>query len=136
MPARLVGSLILVTCLLWMFPSSSTAVGPSLPVEPDEGTRVDELFDSESRLYLSLYSLKGDGIVDYIAGRFVREHARNEYGNPIYYAERFPMFYWWNHILWVDRDQDGVNGNELVYQENVDFDRKRYKPCLFNGQLC
>ncbi len=136
MPARLAGSLILIACLLWMFLSSSTAAGPSLPVEPDEGTRVDELFDSESRLYLSLYSLKGDGAVDYITGRFVREQARSEYGNPIYYTERFPMFYWWNHILWIDRDQDGVNGNELVYQENVDFDRKRYKPCLFNGQLC
>jgi hypothetical protein len=136
MPARLVGSLILVACLLWMFPSSSAAAGPSLPMEPDEGTRVDELFDSESRLYLSLYSLKGDGAVDYITGRFVREHTRSEYGNPIYYTERFPMFYWWNHILWIDRDQDGVNGNELIYQENVDFDRKRYKPCLFNGQLC
>jgi len=29
-----------------------------------------------------------------------------------------------------------VNGNETVYKENVDFDRSRYKPCLFNGQIC
>lgn len=112
------------------------AAGPSLPVEPDEGTRLEEIFDSEVRLYLFLYSLKGDGKVDYVTGRFVREQARSEFGNPIYYTERHPMFYWWNHTLWSDREQDGVNGNEEVYKENVEFDRSRFKPCLFNGQPC
>jgi hypothetical protein len=29
-----------------------------------------------------------------------------------------------------------VNGNERVYQENMEFDISRYKPCSFNGQLC
>jgi len=29
-----------------------------------------------------------------------------------------------------------VNGNERVYQENIDFDLSRYKPCTFNGQAC
>jgi hypothetical protein len=29
-----------------------------------------------------------------------------------------------------------VNGNERVYQENVEFDSSRYKPCTFNGQPC
>lgn len=112
------------------------AAGLSLPVEPDEGTRLEEIFDSEVRLYLFLYSLKGDGKVDYVSGRFVREQARSEFGNPIYYTERYPMFYWWNHTLWSDREQDGVNGNEEVYKENVEFDRSRFKPCLFNGQPC
>ena len=112
--------------------TSVTHVGAgSLPSEPDVSTRLDELYDSESRLYLFLYSLKGDGSVDYVTGRFVREHARS-----VYDTERFPMFYWWNHALWADREQDGVNGNETVYKENVDFDRSRYKPCLFNGQVC
>ncbi len=31
---------------------------------------------------------------------------------------------------------DGVNGNERVYQEDLDFDVSRYKPCVFNGQKC
>jgi len=105
-------------------------------VEPDEATRVDELLDNESQMYLMLYSLNSDGKVDYVTGRRVQEQVRSEFGNPVYYAARFPFFYWWNHTLWVDQEQDGVNGNEAVYQENVDFDQSRYKPCLFNGQPC
>jgi len=135
MRTRLVGLVLMIVCVVGI-PSARQAAAGSLPTEPDVTTRVDELYDSESRLYLFLYSLKGDGTVDYVAGRFVREHARSEYGNPVYDTERFPIFYWWNHTLWADRDQDGVNGNETVYKEDVDFDRSRYKPCLFNGQVC
>lgn len=108
----------------------------SLPVEPDENTRVDELYDHEARMFLFLYSLKGNGEVDYVTARMVQDHARSHYGNPVYYTERYPLFYWWNHTMWNDPEQDGVNGNEKVYQENVDFDKSRYKPCLFNGQPC
>jgi len=108
----------------------------NLPIEPDENLRVDELYDHEARLFLMLFSLKGNGEVDYVTGRMVQEHARSHYGNPVYYTEKFPLFYWWNHTMWNDPEQDGVNGNEKVYQENIDFDQTRYKPCLFNGQPC
>ncbi len=133
--ARVFRTIALAACLLWA-PLPGVHAGSSLPVEPEETTRVDELIDNESRLYLLLYSLNGDGKVDYVTGRRVQEQVRSEFGNPVYYAARFPFFYWWNHTLWVDQEQDGVNGNEVVYQENVDFDRSRYKPCMFNGQLC
>jgi hypothetical protein len=107
-----------------------------LPVEPDVSTRIDELYDHEARLFLMLYSLKGDGHVDYITGRMVQEYARSNFGNPVYQTEVHPLFYWWNHIMWNDPEQDGVNGNERIYQENVEFDISRYKPCTFNGQPC
>jgi hypothetical protein len=107
-----------------------------LPVEPDENTRVDELYDHEARMFLFLYSLRGDGVVDYVTGRMVEEHARSNYGNPVYYTEPYPLFYWWNHTMYNDPERDGVNGNERVYQENIDFDKSRYKPCTFNGQPC
>jgi hypothetical protein len=107
-----------------------------LPAEPDENTRVDELYDHEARMFLFLYSLKGNGEVDYVTGRMVEEHARSNYGNPVYYTEPYPLFYWWNHTMYNDPERDGVNGNEKVYQENVDFDKSRYKPCTFNGQPC
>jgi hypothetical protein len=107
-----------------------------LPVEPDISTRIDELYDHEARLFLMLYSLKGDGHVDYITGRMVQEYARSNFGNPVYQTEVHPLFYWWNHIMWNDPEQDGVNGNERIYQENVEFDISRYKPCTFNGQPC
>jgi hypothetical protein len=107
-----------------------------LPVEPDVSTRIDELYDHEARLFLMLYSLKGDGQVDYITGRMVQEYARSNFGNPVYQTEVNPLFYWWNHIMWNDPEQDGVNGNERIYQGNVEFDITRYKPCTFNGQPC
>ena len=116
-------------------PISNPAVHP-LPPEPEETTRIDEIYDQESRLFLSLYSLKGDGEVDYITGRTVQGHIRSAYGNPVYYLPEHPIFYWWNHTMWNDPLLDGVNGNELVYQEDIDFDTSRYKPCLFNGQPC
>jgi len=124
---------------LMMFASveaSSASSALPLPVEPDESTRVDEIYDQESNLFLSLYSLKGDGDVDYITGRTVQGHIRSSYGNPVYYLPEHPIFYWWNHTMWNDPQLDGVNGNELVYQEDIDFDTSRYKPCLFNGQPC
>ena len=108
----------------------------NLPIEPDENLRVDELYDHEARLFLMLFSLKGNGEVDYVTGRMVQEHARSHYGNPVYYTKKFPLFYWWNHTMWNDPERDGVNGNERVYQENIDFDLSRYKPCTFNGQPC
>lgn len=117
----------------------STPVGRTegtLPVEPDLNSRIDELYDHEARMFLMLYSLRGNGEVDYVTGRLVQDYARSHYGNPVYYTESFPLFYWWNHTMWNDPEQDGVNGNERVYQENVDFDVSRYKPCLFNGQPC
>ncbi|WP_342348251.1 hypothetical protein [uncultured Nitrospira sp.] len=115
-------------------PSPSTTL--ALPSEPDENTRIDEIYDQESLMLLSLYSLKGNGKADYITGRTVEQHVRSTYGNPVYYTLEFPIFYWWNHTMWNDPFVDGVNGNEQVYQEETDFDVSRYKPCAFNGQLC
>ncbi len=107
-----------------------------LPGEPDENTRVEEIYDQETRMILFLYSLKGTEDVDYVVGRNVRDHQQSVYGNPVYYFETHPLFYWWNHTMWNDPEQDGVNGNEQIYQEDIEFDASRYKPCLFNGQPC
>lgn len=115
---------------------SQSSAKDVLPIEPDVSTRIDELYDHEARLFLMLYSLKGDGHVDYVTGRMVQEYARSNFGNPVYQTEMHPLFYWWNHIMWNDPEQDGVNGNERIYQENVEFDLSRYKPCTFNGQPC
>ena len=119
------------------FIASSLALSqPNLPIEPDEETRLEEIYDHESRMVMFLYSLKGTDTVDYVVGRKVWEHQRSVYGNPVYYLESYPLFYWWNHTMYNDPEQDGVNGNELVYKEKTDFDASRYKPCLFNGQPC
>ncbi len=119
-------------------PSAPTSTGAkaALPVEPDIELRLDELYDHESRMFVFLYSLEGTGEVDYVTARMVALHSRSNYGNPVYYTEPYPLFYWYDHTMWNDPEQDGVNGNERIYGENIDFDPTRYKPCLFNGQRC
>lgn len=133
--------LILRWCLLAFVLSSAATVSQAtpyspLPLEPEYDVRIDELYDHEARLFILLYSLKGNGEVDYITARPVLEYSRSNYGNPVYYTDQNPLFYWWNHTMWNDPEMDGVNGNERVYQENIEFDISRYKPCLFNGQPC
>lgn len=143
---RVVGESVRIVCLpalicfvftgfLWSHPVTGWSAG-SLPAEPDLNTRLDELYDHEARLFIMLYSLSGNGQVDYVTARLVQEYSRSAYGNPIYQTEAQPLFYWWNHTMWNDPEQDGVNGNEKIYQENTDFDISRYKPCVFNGQPC
>jgi len=132
-PLQLAACVLTVSLLL---PWSGVWTKEVLPLEPDLATRLDELYDHEARLFLMLYSLHGDGKVDYVTGRLVREYTRSSYGNPVYQTEVYPLFYWWNHTMYNDPEQDGVNGNERVYQENIDFDILRYKPCTFNGQPC
>ena len=128
--------ILIVALAATLITSSFVWSKPNLPPEPDEETRLEEIYDHESRMVLFLYSLKGTDIVDYVVGRKVWDHQRSVYGNPVYYVESHPVFYWWNHTMYNDPEQDGVNGNELVYEEEVDFDASRYKPCLFNGQPC
>src|SRR3989454_11761584 len=95
MRTRLVSLVLMIVCVVGITSASHVAAG-SLPLEPEVTTRVDELYDRESRLYLFLYSLKGDGTVDYVAGRFVRDQARSENGNPVADTEGVTIFYWWN----------------------------------------
>jgi hypothetical protein len=128
---RVAASLLLAVLLF--IPATSAWSQDPLPIEPDLNSRLDELYDHEARLFIMLYSLHGDGKVDYITGRLVQEYTRSNYGNPVYYTEPYPLFYWWDHTMFNDPDQDGVNGNERVYQENIEFDIARYKPCLFNA---
>ncbi len=130
-------STFLAMVFLLLYSSATNAVADQpLPTEPDEDSRLEEIYDHESRMVMFLYSLNGDGKVDYVTGRKVQHNQRSEFGNPVYYFESYPLFYWWNHKMWNDPEQDGVNGNEKLYAENTEFDVSRYKPCLFNGQPC
>lgn len=132
---RLLACMLVLTGWLWSLSLPGWSL-ETLPMEPELNTRLDELYDHEARLFIMLYSLKGDGQIDYVTARLVQEYSRSSYGNPVYHTEEQPLFYWWNHTMWSDPEQDGVNGNEKVYQEHTEFDISRYKPCVFNGQSC
>jgi hypothetical protein len=98
-----------------------------LPPEPPQEQAVEEIYDNEAGLVIFTYSLQKNGVVDYVTGRKVITWRVNDYGHGVYDIERFPVFYWYDHDLWRDMESDGVNGNEIVYMENVSFDRLRYK---------
>jgi len=135
MNSQIISSVFPILVSLVLF-ASDASTAPSLMLEPAESLRIDEIYDLESQLFLSLYSIKGNGEMDYVTGRTVVKHVRSKYGNPVYFYREHPLFYWWNHTMWTDPAMDGVNGNERVYQEEIDFDVSRYKPCVFNGQTC
>ena len=74
-PSQLGASIFLV--LLFLLPVSSGWTKEVLPLEPDLATRIDEHYDHEARLFLMLYSLKGNGQVDYVTGRVVEDYSRS-----------------------------------------------------------
>ena len=98
-----------------------------LPQEPSSDQIVEEIYDNEAALVIFTYSLQHDGMVDYVTGRKVINMRVNDYGHGVYDIEQFPVFYWYDQTLWRDMEADGVNGNEVIYMENVGFDRLRYK---------
>jgi hypothetical protein len=106
---------------------SSAESREPLPPEPSQELALEEIYDNEAALVIFTYSLKRNGVVDYVTGRKVITWRVNDYGHGVYEIERFPVFYWHGRTLWRDMESDGVNGNEVVYMENVGFDRLRYK---------
>jgi len=97
------------------------------PPEPPQEQAIEEIYDNEAALVIFTYSLHKDGVVDYVTGRKVLNWRVNDYGHGVYDIERFPVFYWYDRTLWRDMESDGINGNEIVYMENVTFDRLRYR---------
>jgi hypothetical protein len=97
------------------------------PPEPPQDQVIEEIYDNEAGLVIFTYSLNRDGVVDYVTGRKVLTWKVNDYGHGVYDIETFPVFYWYDRALWRDMESDGINGNEIVYMENVTFDRRRYR---------
>jgi hypothetical protein len=106
---------------------AEAAVVNQPPPEPSQDQVIEEIYDNEASLVIFTYSLNRNGVVDYVTGRKVLNWRVNDYGHGVYDIERFPVFYWYDRTLWRDMDSDGVNGNEIIYMEDVIFDRLRYR---------
>ena len=63
--------LLALSFVLSLVSATNAVIQSPLPSEPDEDTRLEEIYDHESRMVMFLYSLKGDGNVDYVTGRKV-----------------------------------------------------------------
>ncbi len=92
-----------------------------LPALPSPEFRVAEVFDNRLEMWIELYATKDPNVVDYATGRKVLRVIMNPDGTPAYELAPNPLFIWWGRALWKDPEEDGINGNEVIQEDNVIF---------------
>jgi hypothetical protein len=107
--------------------SSALAGEPKkLPLLPSPEFRVAEVFDNRLELWIELYATKDPNVVDYATGRKVLRTVMNPDGTPGYDLAPHPFLIWWGRALWKDVEEDGINGNEVIQEDNVIFHPNPY----------
>lgn len=118
----LLSGLLLTTAV-----SSALAGEPKkLPLLPSPEFRVAEVFDNRLELWIELYATKVPNVVDYATGRKVLRTVMNPDGTPGYDLAPHPFLIWWGRALWKDVEEDGINGNEVIQEDNVIFHPNPY----------
>ncbi len=113
--------------LLAVAASSALAGEPKkLPLLPSPEFRVAEVFDNRLELWIELYATKDPNVVDYATGRKVLRTVMNPDGTPGYDLAPHPFLIWWGRALWKDVEEDGINGNEVIQEDNVIFHPNPY----------
>ena len=110
--------------------SSSTAASSSrdIPAEPAEYDRreLKAFYDWRNDLFFREFDMHGTGRADFMTARRTYRVWFSEFGNPIALTMGNPLFYWVDinnngkfesHLgeMWSDPQEDGVNGNERLY---------------------
>ncbi len=111
-------------------PSSSHAGGltRSIPEEPEEYDRreVKAFYDWRNDLFFRHFDMGRSGRTDFMTARRTYQVWLGEFGNPVVLTMANPLFYWVDlnangkfesHLgeMWSDPEEDGVNGNERLY---------------------
>ncbi len=113
--------------LLAVAASSALAGEPKkLPLLPSPEFRIAEVFDNRLELWIELYATKDPNVVDYATGRKVLRTVMNPDGTPGYDLAPHPFLIWWGRALWKDIEEDGINGNEVIQEDNVIFHPNPY----------
>lgn len=113
--------------LLAVAASSALAGEPKkLPLLPSPEFRIAEVFDNRLELWIELYATKDPNVVDYATGRKVLRTVMNPDGTPGYDLAPHPFLIWWGRALWKDVEEDGINGNEVIQEDNVIFHPNPY----------
>ena len=120
--------IFVVSGLLWIgaVVTVSAADPRMLPALPSPEFRVAEVFDNRLDLWIELYATKNPDVVDYATGRKVLRVIMNPDGTPSYDLAPNPIFIWWGRALWKDPEEDGINGNEVIQEDNVIFHPNPY----------
>ena len=98
----------------------------TLPLIPAVEFRVAEVFDNRLDLFLELYATKDPQVVDYVTGRKVMRVIVQQNGETAYELAPHPFLIWWGQALWKDPEEDGINGNEVIQEDNVVFHANPY----------
>ncbi len=97
-----------------------------LPLLPAPEFRVAEVFDNRLEMWMELYATKNPEVVDYATARKVLRVIMHPDGTPGYELAPHPLFIWWGRALWKDVEEDGINGNEVIQEDNVIFHPNPY----------
>ena len=117
----------LVWLLLAVAAVAASAGEPKqLPLLPAPEFRVAEVFDNRLEMWVELYATKSPDVVDYATARKVLRVIMHPDGTPGYELAPHPLFIWWGRALWKDVEEDGINGNEVIQEDNVIFHPNPY----------
>ena len=127
-----------VAPLLVVLPSPFSFSQPriKLPTEPDEfdPREVEAYYDWRTNMFYRRFDLAGTGTVDFMTARRTYQVWLDEFGTPVVITMAEPVFYWIDlngngkfeqdqGEMWSDPYEDGVTGNERVY-DSSDLQRK------------
>ena len=97
-----------------------------LPHLPAADLRIAEVFDNRLELFIELYATQDPGVVDYATARKVIRVIPQQNGETAYELAPHPFLIWWGRALWKDPEEDGINGNEVIQEDNVIFHANPY----------
>jgi hypothetical protein len=100
-----------------------------LPAEPDEFDRreVDAYYDWRNNMFFRVFKMTSlESKPDYMTARRTYKASVNQYGYEVAITFSQPLFYWADlngdgefeparGEMWIDIEEDGVNGNERLY---------------------
>lgn len=99
-----------------------------LPEEPGEfdDREVKAYYDRRNDLFFREFDLNGDGVVNYMTARRTYKVWLDDFGTPVVVTVGSPLFYWLDRNgsgefetgqgeMWSDPDEDGITGNERIY---------------------
>ena len=130
-------AIVIVPCVLlgaYLVVSPSTTTAAALPAyvippEPDEFDlrESDAYYDWRSNLFFRLFNLSGvEGKPNFMTARRTYKVSTNQFGYEVAVTFAYPLFYWVDRNgdgefqpdqdeMWIDIEEDGVNGNEKLY---------------------
>ncbi len=99
-----------------------------LPEEPEEfdDREVKAYYDWRNDLFFREFDMNGDSVVNYMTARRTYKVWLDEFGTPVVVTVGAPLFYWLDRNgngefetgkgeMWSDPDEDGITGNERIY---------------------